>query len=379
MAVLTEEQSIFRDAAKGWVADRAPVAALRRLRDGGGWSTGYNPATWHEMAQMGWAGVIIPEAYGGSDFGHQSLGLVLEETGRTLTASPLHSTALVVASTLILGGTEAQKQAWLPRIAAGEIVATLAVDETAHHAPAMVAMRAEKSGADYVLTGKKRFIPDASSADLIVVAARTSGKPGETEGITLFLVESGAAGLTTVPLHAIDTRGAADLTFDRGAVSANAVLGKPGQGWTVLEPALDRARVGLAAEMLGTASEAFEITLDYLKTRTQFGQSIGAFQALQHRAAKMFTELELTRSAIEAALEAIDAGADDIAALASLAKAKANDTLHLVSNEMVQMHGGIGMTDAHDAGLYLKRARVAEALYGSSSYHRDRYARLGGY
>jgi alkylation response protein AidB-like acyl-CoA dehydrogenase len=379
MAVLTEEQSIFRDAAKGWVADRAPVAALRRLRDEGGWGTGYDPAIWHDMAAMGWAGVIIPEAYGGSEFGHQGLGLVLEETGRTLTASPLHSTALAVASALILGGSEAQKQTWLPRIATGEITASLAVDEAAHHAPEMVAMRAEKSGADYVLSGKKRFVPDASSADLIVVAARTGGKPGETGGLTLFLVERRAAGLTTVPLHAIDTRGAADLTFDRVALGADAVLGEPGHGWAVLETVLDRARAGLAAEMLGTASQAFEITLDYLKTRTQFGQSIGAFQALQHRAAKMFTELELTRSAVEAALEAIDAGADDISALASLAKAKANDTLHLVSNEMVQMHGGIGMTDAHDAGLYLKRARVAEALYGSSSYHRDRYARLGGY
>jgi len=379
MAVLTEEQSIFRDAAKSWVADRAPVAALRRLRDAGGWRTGYDPATWRDMAAMGWAGVIIPEAYGGSDFGHQSLGLVLEETGRTLTASPLHSTSLAVASALILGGTAEQKQVWLPRIAAGEITAALAVDEAAHHAPEMVAMQAEKLGSGYVLTGKKRFVPDASSADLIVVAGRTSGNRGQTGGLTLFMVARGTGGPATLPLHAIDTRGAADLTFDNFAVSADDVVGEPDQGWAVLEPVLDRARAGLAAEMLGTASQAFDITLDYLKTRTQFGQSIGAFQALQHRAAKMFTELELTRSAVEAALEAIDAGADDIAALASLAKAKTNDTLHLVSNEMVQMHGGIGMTDAHDAGLYLKRARVAEALYGSSSYHRDRYARLGGY
>jgi alkylation response protein AidB-like acyl-CoA dehydrogenase len=379
MAVLTEEQSILRDAAKSWVADHAPVAALRRLRDAGGWRAGFDPATWRDMAAMGWAGVIVPEAYGGSDFGHQSLALVLEETGRTLTASPLHSTALVVASALILGGTAAQKHAWLPSIAAGDITAALAVDEAAHHAPETIALSAEKSGSGYVLNGKKRFIPDASSADLIVVAARTHAKPGQTEGITLFLVERGTAGLATLPLHTIDTRGAADLTFGNVAVSADAVLGEPGQGWAILEPVLDRASAGLAAEMLGTASQAFDITLDYLKTRTQFGQSIGAFQALQHRAAKMFTELELTRSAVEASLEAIDAGADDIAALASLAKAKANDTLHLVSNEMVQMHGGIGMTDAHDAGLYLKRARVAEALYGSTSYHRDRYARLGGY
>ena len=378
MAVLTEEQSIFRDAAKSWVADRAPVAALRRLRDLGGWVTGYDPAIWRDMAAMGWAGVIIPEAFGGSDFGCQGLGLVLEETGRTLTASPLLSTSLA-ASALILGGAAAQKQAWLPRIGAGDIVAAVAVDEAAHHAPEAVAMKAEKSNGGWVLSGKKRFIPDASSADLIVVAARTSGQRGETDGITLFLVGRGAAGLGTLPLQAIDSRGAADLTFDRVPVDGEDVLGEPGEGWAILEPVLDRACAGLAAEMLGTASQAFETTLDYLKTRNQFGQSIGAFQALQHRAARMFTELEMTRSAVEAALGAIDAGAQDIALLASLAKARANDTLHLVSNEMVQMHGGIGMTDAHDAGLYLKRARVAEARYGSSSYHRDRYARLTGY
>ena len=240
-------------------------------------------------------------------------------------------------------------------------------------------MPAEQSGAGYFLTGKKRFVADAASADLIVVAARTSGQPGQTEGITLFLVQGDARGLAKHPLHAIDNRAAADLTFDRVAVNCQDVLGEAGSGWNILELVLDRARAGLAAEMLGTASQAFDITLDYLKTRNQFGQLIGTFQALQHRAAKMFTELELTRSAVEAALEAIDAGAGDIAVLASLAKARANDTLHLVSNEMVQMHGGIGMTDAHDAGLYLKRARAAEAQYGTSSYHRDRFARLGGY
>jgi alkylation response protein AidB-like acyl-CoA dehydrogenase len=379
MAVLSEEQSILRDAAKGWVADRAPVAVLRRLRDGSGWITGYDPATWREMAEMGWAGVVIPEEFGGSAFGYQSLGLILEETGRTLTASPLHATGLAVASALVLGGNAAQKARFLPRIADGSLVAALAVDEAAHHAPESVAMTAERAEAGYVLQGKKRFIPDAASADLHVVAARTAGKPGDAAGITLFLVERDAPGLATQALHAIDARGAADLVFDRVAVGADAVLGQENEGWAVLEPVLDRARAGLAAEMLGTASQAFEITLEYLKTRTQFGQLIGTFQALQHRAAKMFTELELTRSAVEAALEAIDTETGDVAALASLAKAKANETLHLVSNEMVQMHGGIGMTDVHDAGLYLKRARVAEALYGSSSYHRDRYARLGGY
>jgi len=378
MAILTEEQSILKDAAKGWVADRAPVVALRRLRDSGAWAVGHDPAAWAEIGEMGWAGVIIPEAFGGAAFGYKSAGLVLEEMGRTLAASPLHAT-LAAAGALILGGTPAQQAKYLPRIATGEITAALAIDEGPHHRPEAVAMIADPTPAGFELSGKKRFVPDAAGADLLIVAARTSGAAGETNGLTLFLVERGVVGLSAVPLHAVDERAAADLVFDGVPVNKTAILGTVDEAWPLLGAVLDRARATLAAEMLGTATAAFEITLDYLKTRTQFGQLIGSFQALQHRAAKMFTELELTRSAVEAALDAIDSASLDIAPLASLAKAKANDTLHLVSNEMVQMHGGIGMTDACDAGLYMKRARVAEALYGSSSYHRDRYAMLGGY
>ena len=379
MAVLTEEQNLLRDAAKSFATERAPTTALRALRDGDGWKTGYSPRLYKDMAEMGWTGVIIPEAYGGSEFGLFGLGLVLEELGRTLAASPLHSTALAAASALILAGDAGQKSTWLPKIASGEITATLAVDETAHHDPAQVALKATAQGDGFVLHGKKRFIPDAANADLIVVLARTAGWVGDETGLTLVLVEKGAAGLRLTPLQAIDTRGFADLVFDGVKIERDAVLGAPGEAFPVLMQVLDRARVGLAAEMLGAASRAFDITLDYLKTRTQFGQLIGSFQALQHRAAKMFTALELTRSCVEAALNALDQGAADASQLATLAKAKANETAHLISSEMVQMHGGIGMTDAHDAGLYMKRARVTEALYGGASYLRDRYARLGGY
>jgi alkylation response protein AidB-like acyl-CoA dehydrogenase len=331
------------------------------------------------MAEMGWAGVVVPEEQGGSAFGYASLGLVLEETGRTLTASPLVSTALTAASALMLGGSAAQKEEWLSKIAAGEIVATLAVDEGPHHHPDRVALKAARTDDGWRLDGQKTFVLDGEAADLLIVAARTSGAPGETPGITLFLVSATSPGLTRRHLALADSRGAAALTFEGVSVGADALLGTLDQGWDVLEATLDRARAGLAAEMLGSASEAFEITLDYLKTRTQFGQVIGTFQALQHRAAKMFTELELTRSCVEAALTAIDENANDVRALCSLAKARASETLHLVSNEMVQMHGGIGMTDAHDSGLYMKRARVLENLYGGESFHRDRYARIGGY
>jgi alkylation response protein AidB-like acyl-CoA dehydrogenase len=348
------------------------------MRDSGA-PLGYDPAAFAEMAQMGWTGVIIPEEYGGSAFGYLGLGLILEETGRTLTASPILSSALGAASAVILGGSAAQKEAWLPQIASGELVGTLAVDEGPHHAPAKVAVTAKKSGAGWTLDGKKTFVLEGLAAGLLVVSARTSGAPGDEDGITLFLVPADAKGVSRTALKLADSRGAANIAFAGVEVGADAVLGEVGKGYPLLEKTLDRARAGLAAEMLGAAVQAFETTLDYLKTRVQFGQVIGSFQALQHRAAKMFTDLELARSCVEAALTAIDNDTPDVPELVSLAKAKMGDTLHLVSNEMVQMHGGIGMTDAHDAGLYLKRARAQEATWGGQAWHRDRYARLQGY
>ena len=383
MAVLTEEQTMLRDGAREWVSARAPVAALRRLRDAKA-GDGFDPALWREMGELGWAGVVVPEAHGGSAFGYAGLGLVLEETGRTLTASPLLSTGLIGAAALTLGGNEAQQGEWLPKIAAGEAVVALALEETAHHAPARTALKADKHMSGFTLEGKKTFVLDGMEADVLIVPARTTGAPGDEAGITLFLVTADAAGVTRSRLETIDSRGAAEIAFAGVQVGEDAVLSEVDGGFALLDRVLDRARAGAAAEMLGAATQAFETTLDYLKTRNQFGQLIGGFQALQHRAAKMFTDLETTRSAVEAALEAIDradaSGQEgDVRAACSLAKALAGETLHKVSNEMVQMHGGIGMTDAHDSGLYLKRARVVEAAYGSQSFHRDRFARLMGF
>lgn len=378
MAVLNEEQSMLRDAAKSWTQEKSPVTAFRKMRDSSV-DIGYDVNAWNEMAEMGWAGVIIPEEYGGSAFGYLSMGLILEELGRTLTASPLIASGVGAASALVLGGSDAQKSEWLPKIADGSVVGALAVDEGPHHAPEKVALAATKSGSGYSLSGTKTFVIEGLAANLLVVSARTSGKPGDKDGITLFLVPADAKGVSRKRLALADSRGAANITFDKVEVGADAVLGAADKGWDVLEKTLDRVRAALAAEMLGSANQAFETTLDYLKVRVQFGQVIGSFQALQHRAAKMFTDLELARSAVEAALQAIDADSPDVAELVSLSKAKMGDVFHLVSNEMVQMHGGIGMTDAHDAGFYLKRARAAEAAFGSQSYHRDRYARINGY
>jgi alkylation response protein AidB-like acyl-CoA dehydrogenase len=377
-ALLTEEQIMVRDSARSWLRENSPVGAFRKLRDGGN-AHGFNRAAWAEMAELGWAGMLIPEQYGGTGLGHVTLGLLLEETGRTLTASPLISTALTATSALLLHASAAQKQAYLPKIAQGQLIATLAVDEGPHHRPERIALKAERSAAGYLLNGRKMFVLDGASADLIIVAARTSGAPDDKSGITLFLVDGNAAGLVRQQLSTVDSRGVANLIFENVRVGANAVLGGVDEGAVALAATLDRARAGLAAEMLGHAAQSFEITLDYLKNRVQFDRPIGTFQALQHRAAKMFTELELARSCVEGALQAIDRDAADVAQLASLAKAKAAALVHLVSNEMVQMHGGIGMTDAHDAGLYLKRARAQEVTFGAASYHRDRYATLLGY
>jgi alkylation response protein AidB-like acyl-CoA dehydrogenase len=362
MAVLSEEQSMLRDAAKSWVQEKSPVTAFRKMRDSGT-DLGYDAAAWNEMAEMGWAGVIIPEEYGGSEFGYLSMGLILEELGRTLTASPLLASALASASALILGGSDAQKSEWLPKIAAGEAVATLAVDEGPHHNPEKVEAKVEGGK----LTGKKTFVLEGMAANLLIVSAKGA------DGIGLYLVKADDAGVTRTRLALADSRGAANIEF-KGA-AAEPLSGGAG----LVEKVLDRARAGVAAEMLGSAVQAFEVTLDYLKTRVQFGAVIGSFQALQHRAAKMFTDLELARSAVEAALAAIDNDTPDVPELVSLAKAKMGDTFHLVSNEMVQMHGGIGMTDAHDAGFYLKRARAAEAAFGNQAFHRDRYAKIQGY
>jgi alkylation response protein AidB-like acyl-CoA dehydrogenase len=378
MAVLTEEQTLLKDAARTWTQEKSPVNAFRKMRDSAA-PLGYDPAAFAEMAEMGWTGVIIPEEFGGSNFGYLGLGLILEETGRTLTASPILASALAAASAIILGGSDAQKQAWLPKIASGELVGALAVDEGPHHAPHKVEATAKKSGSGWLLDGRKTFVLEGMAAGLFVVSARTSGAAGDKDGISLFLVPADAKGVSRKALKLADSRGAANVEFKAVELPADALLGGEGAGYPLLEKTLDRARAGLAAEMLGAAVQAFETTLDYLKTRVQFGQVIGSFQALQHRAAKMFTDLELSRSCVEAALAAIDNDSPDVPELVSLAKAKMGDTLHLVSNEMVQMHGGIGMTDAHDAGFYLKRARAAEATFGGQSYHRDRYARINGY
>jgi alkylation response protein AidB-like acyl-CoA dehydrogenase len=375
--VLNEEQQMLRDSALSFTSEKLSLKAFRTLRERG---EPFDANTWKEMAELGFAGVVIPEEFGGSGFGYVGLGQVLEAQGRTLAATPLMSTALIGASAFLIGGSTLQKKAFLPKISTGDYRIALAVDEGAHHDPDNILLSANPTpNGGYELTGEKRYVVDGAEADLIILAARVTGQPGDHNGITLFLVPGDALNVTKTSLKTLDSHPAANLKFDKVMVDRDSLLGAVSDGWPILEAILDRARIGLAAEMLGAADAAFEMTSEYLKTRKQFGQLIGSFQSLQHRAAIMFTELELTRSCVMAALDGIDTHAKNLAELASLAKARAAETLHLVSNETVQMHGGIGMTDEYDAGLYMKRARVLEALYGGETFHRDRFAKIQGF
>ncbi|MGB0921136.1 MAG: acyl-CoA dehydrogenase family protein [Alphaproteobacteria bacterium] len=376
--VLNEEQQLLKDSAREFVKEKSPIAALRKLRDDED-ATGFDRALWKEMAEMGWAGIIFPEEFGGLDFGYQGLGIVLEETGRTLAASPLVSTVLTCGTAVLLGGSEAQKAAILPKIAAGDHIMALACDEGPHHNPLAIKSTATKSGDGFSLSGEKSFVLDGHVADQLIVVARTSGAPGEKDGLTLFLVDPSAQGVSITRNMMVDNRNVATVELQNVAVGADAVLGEVDRGFDVLEPTLDRARIGLAAEMYGSAAECFERTMEYLKTRKQFGVLIGTFQGLKHRGAEMFSELELCKSVVLEALSAIDDDRNSVPLLASLAKARLCETLNLVSREGVQMHGGIGMTDEEEIGFFMKRARVAEATFGNAKYHQNRYAEIEGF
>jgi acyl-CoA dehydrogenase len=374
---LDEDQSLIQDTAREFCTTRAPVAQLRALRDRQD-ALGWDADTWRAMVELGWAGIAVPEAHGGTGFGWQALGAILTETGRQLTASPLLAT-VVVGTAALLRGSAAQQGAHLPAIAAGERTFALALEEGPHHAPFAVATSARRDGDAFVVDGRKTFVLDGHVAEVLLVVARTSGAPGDRDGLTLLLVPGDAAGVTRARTLLADSRNAANVTLEDVRVPADAVLGTVDDGAAILEPVLDHARIALAAEMLGTAEEAFARTVSYLQERRQFGVVIGSFQGLKHRAADLHAELQLARSVVLDALSALDEGRDDVAQLASLAKAKVGEVLHAVSNEAIQMHGGIGMTDEFDIGFYLKRARVAEAAFGAVRFHRDRYAALSGY
>ena len=376
--ILNEEQQSLKDIAKEFLQKNAPVTHFREIRDTEN-ELGYDQDLWKQMVDLGWSGILVPEEYGGFDFGMVGMGSIFEEMGKMLTPSPLFATGVLGASLITLGGSNSQKQNYLPQIVDGSITTALAVEESNRHSLSQINTQAIKEGANYKLTGDKTFVIDGHSASLLIVAARTGGKEGDLSGITLFLIDPQSTGVTITKTSMVDSRNSANVSFDGVIVSSENILGEENSGSGILEQVVDRAQVAISAEMLGNASQAFDLTLAYLKERKQFGSLIGTFQALQHRAAEMYSELELTKSSVIAACVAVDENSNDLTRMASLAKFKAGETNHLVTNEAVQMHGGVGVADEYDVGLYLKRARVTEHIFGNAEYHLDRYASLSEY
>jgi len=376
MALLTDDQKLIQETARSFLAEEGGIAKqLRHWRDSG-CGDGFGTALWKQFAELGLTGICIPESAGGAGMGAIEAGLVLEEIGRNLTPSPFLTTA--VAAVRALDGS-AQAERWFPGILAGATVAALAVDEGKHHDPAAVALEAKRSGNGFALSGAKQFVVHGAAADVLLVAARTAGSPGETQGITLFAVDKGAGGLEVENVTLADASKAARLTFANVEVDADAVVGEVDAGWVPLSRALNAGRAGAAAELVGVAAGAAEMTFDYLKQRQQFGKLIGEFQALQHRAAHLYGEIEIARAAALKAAELLDAEDPRAELMVSVAKAKAGRGAALAVQEGVQMHGGIGMTDEHDIGLFMKREAVLAELFGSPRFHASRVAELSGY
>jgi alkylation response protein AidB-like acyl-CoA dehydrogenase len=374
---LTEEQSMLRDSARQFVSETAPVSHMRSLRDASD-PTGFSRDLWKQFAEMGFTSILIPESDGGLGLGHVEAGVVLEEIGRNLTPSPFLSTSVGAVEALKTGGA-ALRQAWFPRIASGDAVVALAIDEGAKHRPAQVALTAERSGNGFKLTGAKTFVAHGHVADLLVVAARTAGSLGEEQGLTLFAVEKGAANLSASPERLADASLAARLEFNGVEVDADAVIGEVDQGWTGLSRILSTGRAGASAEMLGVGGGAMDMTVAYLRERKQFGVPIGSFQALQHRAAHLYSEMEVARAAVLKAQQLLDADDPNAERAALVAKAMTGLATTLAVQEGVQMHGGIGMTDEYDIGFYMKRGRVLAELFGDANWAADQLARMSGY
>ena len=376
MTLLTDDQRMLQETAASFLADEgAPAKQLRHWRDTG-CTDGYGTQLWKQFAELGLTGICIPESHGGLGMGAVEAALVLEEIGRNLTPSPFLTTALV-ARRAVEGTVHADE--WYPRIMSGDAVLALAVDEGPRHAPERTALEAKRQGNGFVLDGAKQFVVHGNSADMVITAARTSGAPGETRGITLFAVPREAAGLTVESATLVDSSKAARMIFDKVELDSDAVVGDVDTGWDRLSAAVSAGRAGSAAELVGLAAGASAMTVDYLKQRKQFGKAIGEFQALQHRAAHLYSEIEIARAAAFKAARLLDAGEENAELYASVAKAKAADGASLAAREGVQMHGGIGMTDEHDIGLFMKRGAVLSELFGDLYFHRAKVAELSGY
>jgi alkylation response protein AidB-like acyl-CoA dehydrogenase len=374
--ILNDEQQLLRDSARAFFRETSPVESYRRLRDSG---EEWSPDLWSAMSELGWPGVVVPEAYEGLEFGYLGAGLLCEEAGRTLVASPLVSSAVVAATVIGAFGTESQRRELLPQIARGELICTTALEEAADFDPQALSTTVATDGSGLVIRGAKSAIVDGALAHKWLVVGRSDTNAAGRDGLRVVVVDRGVPGVHVEEYRRVDNRRVLNLRFDAAHVDRGALLSGDDDGPESLEKALDAGAACIAAELLGMASEAFDRTLGYLKERNQFGVPIGSFQALQHRAAMLYCELELCRSIVLKALKAIDANDPERPLLVSMAKAKADRTAQLSVNEAIQMHGGIGMTDEFDIGFFVKRAAAARREYGDYYYHAERVARLRGY
>ncbi|MGB3167328.1 MAG: acyl-CoA dehydrogenase family protein [Alteraurantiacibacter sp.] len=374
---LSDDQKMLADTVRPFMAEKAPVSHLRALRDADD-RAGFCRDLWREFGEMGFTGVLVDEADGGLGLGHVEAGIVLEEIGRNLTPSAFLGTA-VGAVEALRGADAALSEAWMPGIVSGEIVAALALDEAARHRPQRVALQAECHGNGFRLSGAKQFVPFGHEADVLIVSARTSGNEQDEDGVTLFALSRSTDGVTVSAERLADSSFAASVELDGVELDGSAVIGEVDGGRAVLNRVLNAVRAGAASEMVGVAEGASAMTLDYLKQRKQFGKTIGSYQALQHRAAHLYAEMEVARAAVLKAQQSLDTGSHDAARDVSVAKAMAGMASSIAVREAVQMHGGIGMTDEYDVGFFMKRQRVLDELYGDSDYHADRLARLEGY
>jgi len=376
--VYNEDERMLLEAARGFLEQHAAPAQLRRLRDSRD-ADGFSRQLWADMVQMGWAGLLVPEEFGGLGFSHAGAGILCEQSGRSLSASPLFASAIVCAALLRDAASLEQKQTLLPAIAEGRLLCALALDEKARHDPLAIEFTARELGEGFSLSGEKILVLDGHVANTFLVVARSAGNGRDPQGLSLFLLGADTPGVHVERTIMVDSRNAATLRCDAAFVPHSALVGELHGAWAALEHALDIARICCAAELLGVAAAVFERSVEYLKQRKQFGKQIGEFQALQHRAAQLFCDIELTRSAVLRALRAIDEQDPRLAALASVAKVKACDSATLAVNEAVQMHGGMGMTDEFEVGFFMKRAAALRQVYGDSYYHINRFAELGGY
>ncbi len=372
-----EDQSMLEDSAAEFIKTEAPVAHLREFRDKN-CPDGFSHKLWEQFGEMGFNAIMASEEDGGLGMGLKEAGIIMKEIGKNLAPSPFLTTAVAGVEALN-GGSKALRDRYLPGIIAGKTVLSLAIDESSKHRPEAIAMAAKRSGNGFQLNGKKQCVIHGISSDMMIVAARTAGSAGDIEGLTLFAVEKDTKGMEMDAVRLVDSAVAAHVTFNNVELTADAVIGEVDQGQEVLDRLLRAGRVASAAEMVGVGTGAMNITLDYLKERKQFGQRIGEFQGLQHRAAHLYSEMEIADAIVRKAAEAADAGVESAELLVSAAKAKVGVASNLAVREGVQMHGGVGMTDEYDIGLYMKRDRGLSEFFGDSRYHANRVAQLYGY